>query len=103
MRSQQNQRIIPMEFVVYYASVIDDEEDGIFVNAPFLGGFSITREGADILAKDIVNDRLLPGVIITKIFPCSDRGQILSLATKQFNQMARDMYDVEDSIHRKRK
>lgn len=103
MKNQKNQRMILMEFVVYYASVIDDEEDGIFVNAPFLGGFSETREGADVLAKDIVNDRSLPGVVITKIFPCPDREQILSLATKQFNQMARDMYDVEDAMHRKRK
>ena len=91
-----------MKSVVFYAVVHETEDDGIFLDFPFFGGVATTPL-AEQLAKDITDDRAIPGTaIITKIYRV-DRPliEIKSIAHRQFCQKAVDMYDVEDMQERR--
>ena len=91
-----------MRYIVFFASVSDGEE-GIFVDYAYFGGMTYSREEAEILGKNIVNDKSLPGAILIKIVPVANTlNDAMSVAMKYFNCMAKDMYEVEDSRQRKK-
>ena len=86
-------------FLVFYATVIDDDDAGIFVDSYFMGGIVKTQEGAELLCKDLTNDRSIPGTVLTKFYKCKSKNDIkikFKLARKYFNQLANEMYEAED-------
>ena len=61
-------------YIVFFVTVIQDEEDGVFIDdaaygCGYLGGIVEDFEQAEGLAKHIVNDKCICGAIIPKIFP----------------------------------
>lgn len=92
-------------FAVFYAVIVEDDEEGIFVDSPYFGGVSHHKPQAEQLARHITNDRSMQGAIITKIYPFNlyeGLRQPHELATRQFNQMAKEMYDAEETQRRMR-
>ncbi len=88
-----------MKYAVLYACVTDEDEDGLLVDCTYFGGITSTQEEADALARDITEDNTIKAVVIPKTYPMNDHmtiGRIWKQAHKHFNQMAIDMYDMED-------
>lgn len=91
-----------MRYAVLYGVVIDGDE--LFFDVVFIGGLVNTLDEAADLARDITDDKSLPGSVITKTYPFdSSVGEIQSLAHKQFCQTAIEMYDVEEMNSRREK
>ena len=91
--------------VIFYAVVIQTESDGMFLDFPFLGGV-VPNDQVERLARDITDDRAIPGTVITKIFNMNGTESLLEMqriASRQFNQTANLMYDMEEIQQRKDK
>jgi cell division protein YceG involved in septum cleavage len=87
-----------MRFVVVYSSIVEEEGE-IFVDAFYFGGIVDDRDEADKLARHITNDDTIEGVIVPKIFPIEYNhrlDEVLHKASKYFNQLASEMYEIED-------
>lgn len=96
---QINEASTKMMFVVFYACVIETDDDGIFVDSTYFGGTTITRPLAEELVRDITNDKNMPGAIVPKILSIAhfDEMHIAhDVAQRHFNNMAREMYSMED-------
>lgn len=94
-----------ISYAVFYAVVTDDDEAGIFVDAPYFGGSTATKEHAEMLARCLTNDKTLPGTIIPKIYAYRRYETInsaLEMASRQFKQMMHDMYSQEEMQRRMR-
>ena len=91
-----------MGYAIFFATVIDSS-DGLFVDSTYFGGVVETQEQALQLGKDITNDRNLPGVIIPKIVSANtfELGKAQAIATKYFNNLAKDIYEVEEAKTRR--
>lgn len=94
-----------MKNIVVYGIVIDTDDSGIFLDFPYLGGETENHKEAEGLARDITDDKDIPGTaVITKIYQIEDSlTEIKKLAHRQFSQIASDMYDVEDIQRRREK
>jgi hypothetical protein len=93
-----------MAFAVLYAVVRETDEDGVFCDFPYFGGIVDTQADAAQLSKDITNDRGVGGTVVTKFYEYfNDFGAVNKLAYKHFQQIANDMYDVEDLLDKKKK
>ena len=90
-------------FVVFYAT-INEGEDGVEIQSPFLGGIVLNSHDADRLAYDLVNDKLIPGTIVPKIlgFQYNEFKRKYDFAAKHFSQMASDIHDYEMTQKRMR-
>jgi hypothetical protein len=86
------------EYIVFFASVTEEGDDGTFVDYPFLGGITDTKIKAEQLAKSITNDKSIPGAIIPKILPINTgTDQAIKIAQDYFRRLAVDMYDMEEN------
>lgn len=90
-------------YAVFYACVYDTEDDGIFVDSTYFGGTTITKTAAEVLMRDINNDKSIQGgrftlAIIPKILTIdgSELEVAYNVAQRYFNNMARDMYAKEE-------
>ena len=91
------------KFVVYYATITEDDEAGVFVDYPFFGGTAQNKEEAERLSRSLTNDRTLPGAIVAKIYEDTNTfEETMIRANKQFKQLSNDMYQMED-IHTRMK
>lgn len=91
-----------MKFAIFFATVLDSD-DGIFVDCTYFGGVAYDRNVADGISRDIVNDKMLPGTIISKVIPTENIFDSYRIAIRYFNNLAKDMYEVEDAKQRKHK
>ena len=91
--------------IIFYITVSDASDNDIIVMGPYLGGIMCTQEGVENLARDLVNDRSLPGAVMTKIYELDDItvGEAYSMAKRQFNTMADEMDDMQRIQKRMRK
>ena len=89
---------------VFYITIVDTDKDGIFADGPYFGGETRDYESAENLAKDIVNDKGIPGTIIPKVYSYNNNYQdfpdIVNLASKQYSRMISDLYDQEEIQNR---
>lgn len=88
-------------FYVFYGKVIEDKQEGIKITYPFLGGETDTKENADILARELVNDRSNQATIIPKIFIGQSITEVYNAAHKKFEKMAENMMECEAMIERR--
>lgn len=99
-------RVLKPMFAVFYACVIETEDDGIFVDSTYFGGTAHTREVANVLVQDITNDKNIQGAVVPKVLLIDTHEELSvahDVAQKQFTQMARDMYAVEEMNQRGKK
>lgn len=91
-----------MRYAVLYGVVLDGDE--LFFDVVFMGGMVNTLDEAADLARDVTDDKSLPGPVFTKTYPFENSvGEIQSLAHKQFCQMAIELYDVDEMNSRREK
>jgi hypothetical protein len=83
-------------FAVFYACMIDDDDAGIFVDYPFFGGIASSEEEVNQLMRSLTNDRNLPGAVIPKKYRINNMADVLEVAKRQFKQLTKDVYAMED-------
>jgi hypothetical protein len=87
------------KFAVFYISVLD-YPDGIFVDGPYFGGTCSVEDQANLLSRNLTNDRQLPGTIMPKVYSydsCAGISKSLSLAKTHCIRLAKDMYEMEET------
>jgi len=85
-------------YVILYACIITDDENGLFVDHTFLGGIAPNKIQAEEVAKDITNDKSIPGTTISRILSIESQYElpkVMSMTNKYFHEMANEMYDME--------
>jgi hypothetical protein len=85
-------------YVILYACIITDDENGLFVDHTFLGGIAYSRNQAEEVVRDITNDKSIPGTTISRILPLESRTElpkIMTTTNRYFHGLANDMYDME--------
>ena len=90
------------KFVVAYAKIITDKNDGISLAGVFFGGLGDSAEEAEGLAKDCVNI-IRGGTILPRVLPIEGNGQLLEAmfdATDKFEQVTSYMVEANDIIAR---
>lgn len=95
-------------YMIFFATIIETDQDGVFVDGPFFGGESATLRFAELIAKDLSNDRAISGTVVPKILEYKhgdnqERQQTIRIALQHFNHLARDVYDQEDMLERKKR
>ena len=94
------------EYVVVYGKVIEDKEEGMIFTFPFFGGEAGSLQGAEDIAKELVNDKTRQAIVIPHIFN-KKKGEslqaVLDGAKKRFRRMEEDMYECEEIYERRRK
>lgn len=93
-------------FAVFYITVVDTDKDGILVDGPFLGGEVSSKFAAELLARDLANDRSIPGSVMPKIYeygPGQTFDELLFLAKRQSDKLTSDMYEQEAIQERMRR
>jgi hypothetical protein len=91
---------------VFYVTVTDTDKDGILVDGPYLGGEVSGKFAAELLARDLANDKSIPGSVMPKIYeygPGQTFDDLLFLAKRQFDKLAIEMYDQEAIQERMRR
>jgi hypothetical protein len=91
--------------VVIYGIVIDTDQDGVFLDYPYLGGITDTPAEAEALARALSGDKSIPGTVMARVYDMNSSGleHAKKLACYQFCQQARNMYDMEDQQQRREK
>lgn len=93
-----------MKYAVFYGVVMEVDDETFFdCDCPYLGGSELPNEqSAERLMRELAEDKGIPGIVISKSFPYEDGlSDIHKQARRQFNQIANDMYDVEEIAQRK--
>lgn len=93
----------PQQIVVAYAKVVEDKEDGIYVQGVFFGGIATTKEEAEQLARDCVNS-VKGGTILPRLIHApGEKANVLAamdVAAARFHQIERQMFDAEEIYER---
>lgn len=90
------------KFVVAYAKIVADKEDGIQLAGVYFGGLGDTAEEAEVIARDCVNT-IRGGTILPRVMPVEGSGQLLDAmfdATDRFEQVTAYMVEADDIITR---
>ena len=90
------------EIVVTYAKVIEDKEDGIYIQGVFFGGIATTRDEAEKIARECVNG-VKGGTILPKLIVTQGKADVLKAmetAGKRFDQLEVQMFEAEDIYQR---
>lgn len=89
-----------LRYVVAYAKMVDDKEEGIYLQGVYFGGVEDTQEDANRAAKRCVNT-VKGGTIFPKIIPMEHTNglcSILKLARTRFEVMESNMIMTEDVV-----
>ncbi len=90
------------KFVIAYAKIITDKNDGITLAGVFFGGLGDSLKEAETMAKDCVNT-IRGGTILPKVLPIEGKGQLLEAmfdATDRFEQITAYMVESNAIITR---
>ena len=90
------------KFVVAYAKIVANKDDGIQLAGVYFGGLGDTVEEAETLARDCVNT-IRGGTILPRVLPVNGSGQLLDAmfdATDKFEQVTAYMVEADDIITR---
>lgn len=90
------------EIVVTYAKVVEDKDDGIYMQGVFFGGIASTKDEAERIARECVNGvkggTILPKLIVTQ--GKADVLQAMETAGKRFAQLEVQMFQAEEIYQR---
>ncbi len=89
-------------YMVAYAKVIDDKDNGVYMQGIYFGGIAGTPAEAEAVARACVNS-VKGGTVIPRIIPMDNNNQILDAvdrAVKRFNTMEVQMVQAEEIIMR---
>jgi len=92
-----------MAYSVFYIVIADFDGEDIDIDGPYFGGIVCEEENARKLSRSLTNDKVLPGVVMTKIFRTGTIREMKSMAHKQFNQLADDMMEAHQTHLRTRR
>lgn len=87
-----------MQFVVCYAKIAEDKDDGYYLAGVYFGGIGDNKESADKIARDCVNT-IKGGTIIPHLAQLTGKHQLPSImqaALEKFRQMESRFIEVED-------
>lgn len=93
------------KYVVAYAKIVTDKEDGISLAGVYFGGLGDTQPEADELARECVNT-VRGGTILPRVLPINGNGQLLEAmfdATDKFEQVTAYMVEADQIIVRTQK
>ena len=89
-------------FVVFYAKVVNDKDDGIYISDIHFGGVAGSLPEAESVAKDCVNT-VSGGTILPKIYPLEGTHQLVPImltAVRKFRVQECEMFEAEDILER---
>jgi hypothetical protein len=93
---------VQQQIVVAYAKVVEDKIDGICIQGVFFGGIASTREEADSIARDCVNN-VKGGTILPRLFPTEGKADVLlamDIAATRFGHLEVQMFQAEEIYQR---
>ena len=83
--------------VVIYGKAVDDKELGIYIDGIYFGGVANTKNEADKIARQCINNTH-GGVAIIKILTLTEGGSLLTVfneAVHRFAKIEREMVETE--------
>lgn len=95
------------KYLVAYAKIMLDKDDGISLAGVFIGGIGDSKEEADGIARDVVNT--VPrggGTIIPRVTKLVGDGQVIDAmydATEKFERVVQSMVESDQIISRGRR
>ncbi len=103
--THQQDHHMPDKFLVAYAKIVVEKDDGIALAGVFIGGIGDTKEEADAIARDVVNT-VRGGTIIPRVTKLTGDGQVIDAmydATEKFDRIVTSMVESDDIISRGRR
>lgn len=92
------------KYLVAYAKIIVDKDNGISLAGVYFGGIGDTKDEAEVIARDCVNT-IRGGTILPKVMPLEDNGQVLEAlydATDKFERVTQNMVEADATVNRAR-
>ena len=86
--------------IVCYAKVVEDKEDGVYIDDVHFGGAGITKRDAERIAKNCVST-VRGGTIIPMILETTGKNQLIDIIDKakaRFRRMEDEMAAAEEII-----
>lgn len=89
-------------FLVAYAKIVEDKDDGVYMQGVYFGGVATDQKKAEQIARECVNT-MKGGTILPKIVPINGRDQVLAAmgrVEKRFQELEVQIFHAEDIMSR---
>lgn len=93
------------KFMVAYAKIVVDKQDGISLAGVFFGGIGETMVEAEGIARECVNT-IRGGTILPRVAKLDKDGQVIDAlydATDKFERVVQSMVETDEIVNRSRK
>ena len=93
------------KYMVAYAKITVDKDDGIALAGVFFGGIGDTHQEAEGIARECVNT-IRGGTILPKVVKLDRDGQVIDAlyeATEKFERVTQNMIETDEIVNRGRK
>ncbi len=93
------------KFMVAYAKIVVDKDDGITLAGVFFGGIGDTTTEAENIARECVNT-VRGGTILPRVVKLDKDGQVIDAlydATEKFERITQNMIESDQIINKRRK
>lgn len=93
------------QYMVAYAKIVVDKEEGIILQGVYFGGISDTNEDAEKIARECVNS-IRGGTILPKVIKLDEECQILDAlydVTARFDAITKGMVESDRIVNRGRR
>jgi hypothetical protein len=93
------------KFMVAYAKIVVDKDDGIALAGVFFGGIGDSAQEAEGIARECVNT-IRGGTILPRVIKLERDGQVIDAlydATEKFERITQSMIESDQIINRGRK
>jgi hypothetical protein len=100
----QEKDMVPDKFIVAYAKIVVDRDDGIMLQGVYFGGIGDTLPEAENLARECVNT-VRGGTILPKVLRVQGDHKVIDAlyeATEKFERVTANMVETDQIINTKR-
>jgi hypothetical protein len=104
-RTQARGTAVAEKYLVAYAKIVVDREQGIALQGVYFGGIGDTLHEAEVIAKDCVNN-VRGGTILPKVLKLDGQGRVIDAlyeATEKFEKVTANMIEADSIINRGRR
>lgn len=94
------------KFMVAYAKISVDKDDGISLVGVFFGGIGNTHQEAEEIARECVNTIRGSTTILPKVFKLDGDGKVIDAlydATEKFERVTQSMIETDQIVNRRKK
>jgi len=89
-----------MDIAVFYAKIVDDKEEGVYMAGVYFGGIAPSKSEADAIARECVNT-VKGGSVIPKVQPIPENYHFMDVmqdVIEKFRALESELFLTEETL-----